>query len=292
MLKKYIPGIYILKETYEFTILSPPPQVSSPAATTLRPRFGKEYSRVDRRRLVEELSINSAESSPAALPGASPSTVSTVFTFDVGGGAGTASSSRAGSFVSDSCCSTDNDSPKSPALGRIHGNPPPEHVYMNICFPNARRAGSPLVVDTSSGAGGSRFSAEQSTALLNYAKIDLSGSGSEDGGRSKVVAGAGSKRGGGENVEYAMIDMVATAAASRVGKEHAKQREDSLRRNNSFRRAESHEGWRSRGHKDRKGSSAAQGGSHVNGRDRKSSSSASKNSGGSNTKDRKFSSPM
>lgn len=257
-------------------------KVSSPAATTLRPRFGKEYSRVDRKKLVEELSLS--DSSPAPATGGngtgmvtqqSPSTASSVFTFDVASMA----SSRT-SFLSDSY-STDNDSPKSPSvLSRVSATrEAPDHVYMNICFPNAR-SGSPLIVDTRPGSALSGISsnAEQSNALLNYAEIDLSGSGGEEG--SKRV-GKG-RRADNHRVEYAMIDMVATAAASRVGKEHAKQREDSLRRKDHFRRAES-EGWRKG--KDRKSGQA------MNGRDRKSS--ATKNSSSSSSaKDRKFSSPM
>ena len=237
-------------------------ETSSPAtATTLRPRFGKEYQRVERRRLVE----NNVTPSPGP-----PSTTSssTVFTFDV---TSMASSSRQ-SFISD--CSTDNDSPRSPML-RGHADHP---VYMNIGFPNGR-SGSPVIVEHRPPSALS-YAAEQSNALLNYAEIDLR----HTNGKSSSNGESGTprhKRPQTERVEYAMIDMVATAAASRVGKEHARQREDSLRRKDGagLRRSDS-EGWRRRGNTPTPRTPTNKGGSGSLGKS------------GNNSKDRKFSSPM
>lgn len=170
---------------------------SCTAATTMRPRFGREYHRPDRRHLVDA-------TPPPPASASSSASASSVFTFDVGSVA--SSSSR----LSD--CSTDTESPRSPP-----------HVYMNICF--ARRSGSPVILDPVPPPLTSATStATDNAALLNYAEIDLSG------GNASSSSSTSRHRSSTGRVEYAMIDMVATTAAARAGKEHARQREDSSRR--------------------------------------------------------------
>lgn len=61
--------------------------------------------------------------------------------------------------------------------------------------------------------------------MLNYAEIDLSAAEPI----MATVQRAGSRTDK-DRTEYAMIDMVLTSAASRVGREHARQREDILER--------------------------------------------------------------
>lgn len=103
---------------------------------------------------------------------------------------------------------------------------------------------------------------------MNYAEIDLSDSGKGSKPSRRYVP----KQGG---VEYAEIDMVATAAASRVGREHAQRREDTL--------------WR----KDRKdgskeNASSATRGLTVSGRDKRTSSSVARSNSVSTARDRKL----
>jgi hypothetical protein len=250
---------------------------SSPApATTLRPRFGKEYQRVERRH-HRGLVDNGGNVTPS--PATTSSSNSTVFTFDV------ASMASRMSFVSDNPGggSDSADSPRSPSVAMLRhgGGGGPEHVYMNIGFPSGRAA-SPVIVEARPpGSPYSYAGAEQSNALLNYAEIDLrhassSSNGPRGDGGGGIVTGS---RAGTERVEYAMIDMVATVAAARVGKEHAKEREDSLRRKDGLgglRRSDS-EGWRRRGNTPTP---------------RTPTSKSASLGKGSSSKDRKFSSPM
>lgn len=242
---------------------------ASPASTTLRPRFGKEYKKLDRRKLADELSIGGYATDGLRTPG-SPSVASSVFTFDT-----TSLSSRMSSI---SGYSLGNDSPRSPP----HIGPPPRspaqppgrmpHDYVNVCMP---RTDSPRFWDmTPPGSPRSLSGAsEQSNPLLNYAEIDLSQTVGDPTRPRKPMRSS--------DIEYAMIDMVATAAASRAGKEHAQLREDSLRRKDGRRgEGDSSQEYIRRSKIERKNSSVS-----SSGRSEKKPSSRS------GSKDRKFSAP-
>lgn len=172
----------------------------SPALTTMRPRYGKEYQCVDRRRLLEE-------SSPFT-PQRSPSVASTVFTFDV-------HNVVSRSSASGNCSSSGENSPKYPASLRSRRNN--DHV-------TSSRNVSPIVLDPMLDVSPTPPCVEQN-AMLNYAEIDLSSAEPI----MATVQRAGSRTDK-DRTEYAMIDMVLTSAASRVGREHARQREDILGR--------------------------------------------------------------
>ena len=188
---------------------------TSPASTTLRPRFGKEYQRLNRKKLLEE---------PEQSTPQSPS-VASVFTFDV---SSTGSPSSRMSYGSSYSRGEETPSPRSPSQKLIR-----DHLYMNVMVgkdkPESPRAIYMNVDLTPPGSPQSMCSIspappmEQVNPELNYALID----------HSKLKDSKNKPRKPPQkssNIEYAEIDMVATAAARRVGKEHAQLREDSLRR--------------------------------------------------------------
>ena len=108
--------------------------------------------------------------------------------------------------------------------------------------------------------------------MLNYAEIDLSQTDDSIRPRKPIKT---------NDIEYAMIDMVATAAASRAGKEHAQLREDSLRRKDGRRGGEDgSQEYIRRSKIERKNSTVS-----SSGRSEKKPSSRS------GSKDRKFSAP-
>lgn len=212
----------------------------SSAITTLRPRSGKEYQRMDRRKLAEVLDMSpSGDESMKTTPRSpiTPSVASTVFSFD------TTSMCSHGSFGYG--FSSGDDSPKfqPPLTPRPFSRNEP-HTYVNLTF---HKSESPRFMDTppASPRNISKIG-EQAHPQLNYAEIDLSDS-SDTTKKSRKPKREGA-------IEYAMIDMVATVAASKVGREHAKNREDSLRRkdNLSLRRSESDAREFARGGKERR----------------------------------------
>lgn len=216
---------------------------SSPAATILRPRSGKEYQKVERRRTVDE----STTASPLTTP-QSPTTGS-VFTFD--------------NFATASLCSGvsgqgDPHSPKifkmsqaeqiSVCAGSMRSETlqSPKAMYMNLDFTESTPPESPLLAPSSSAQR-----MEQMDPMLNYAEIDLSESGKNDSVTQLKklnyaemdLSSAESSRFGSVRqtkkgkktpepvpIEYSMIDMVATRAAQKARKEHAQSRDGSLRR--------------------------------------------------------------
>lgn len=186
---------------------------SSPAATTLRPRFGKEYQTLDRKKLLEEDTASSAKSTSSAC----------VFTFDISTNAESPTRMSIVSGISRS----GEESPPSHYLVRYHSYSPnaksdsSQAVYMNIESPPKAVY---MNIDLSPPESPhSNLNREQTNPLLNYAEIDLSHQ-----SNAKVSARKSPQRAC--NIEYATIDMVATAAAQRVGKEHAQLREDTLKR--------------------------------------------------------------
>jgi hypothetical protein len=215
---------------------------SSPASTILRPRSGKEYQKIERRRTIDESSA-----SPLTTP-QSPATGS-VFTFD---NFGTASLSSGVSGQGD---------PQSPKMFKLSHSEQvslctaslrseclqsPRALYMNIDFTEGSPPESPLLPSSS----GSQF--DQMESSLNYAEIDLSESGKNDNASqlrklnyaemdltttsdSPRFASVRQTKKGKKTpepvpIEYSMIDMVATRAAQKARKEHAISRDGSLRR--------------------------------------------------------------
>ncbi|KAK2161168.1 hypothetical protein LSH36_120g03051 [Paralvinella palmiformis] len=194
--------------------------VSSPAISTMRPRFGKEYKRIDRKKLAEELNMPlPGQSSVSHSTEPSPSTP-TVFTFECIPAASLRSPhSSAYSSVGDA-------SPKYPHCPTSATRHSKDPAYVNLSFlPNS----SSVILDSTpppQSPGAHSILSENSEVLLNYAEIDLS-----ESGKGKKPVRPLQKKGG---VEYAVIDMVATAAASRVGREHAQLREDKLLQMNRY----------------------------------------------------------
>lgn len=232
---------------------------ASAASTTLRPRFGMEYKKLDRRKLADDLNMSLIDGPNTPN---SPSINSSVFTFDT-----TSTASRMSSI---SAFSLGNDSPKSPSLCRGSH----DHDYVNL--PIRDYTDSPRFMDmTPPRSPALSGISEQSNPLLNYAEIDLSQT--DDSKKPRKPASRSSQ------IEYAMIDMVATAAAAKVGKAHVQLREDSLRRKDR-RPPDEQQGSKEyisrRTHRERTKSSSSFA------KERKSSTSRS------GSKDRKFSSPL
>ncbi|XP_013385075.1 mediator of RNA polymerase II transcription subunit 1 [Lingula anatina] len=190
---------------------------SSPASTTLRPRFGKEYQTVDRKRLLAD-SKSPVLGSPARSPRSPALTPTSVFTFDL---------AQPGSPTKVSIQSSPNHSrgdpqpfSHSPSHYYVQYDnklDSPKAIYVNVASPRAvymnvdlSPPSSPVLPQPS----------EQSNPMLNYAEIDLTHTGAVLRRPSQKTC----------MTEYTTIDMVATVAAQRVGKEHAQLREDSLLR--------------------------------------------------------------
>ncbi|KAL5018490.1 hypothetical protein ScPMuIL_004212 [Solemya velum] len=189
---------------------------SSPASTILRPRSGKNYQMVERRRLVTD----SPDSSPS--PGITPNSPSngSFFTFDL---------STSPSKLSVMSKEAESPCPHPPVrLSSLPGYVKsmeaigsPKLMYMNV---DMTPPPSPLVLS-------SLPVSERMERQLNYAEIDLSLPPRKQIGRvKKPVKKTTSKK---KVIAYAMIDMVATAAAQKAGKEHAQSRADSLSRQHS-----------------------------------------------------------
>ncbi|XP_074647863.1 uncharacterized protein LOC141903579 [Tubulanus polymorphus] len=159
---------------------------TSPAATVLRPRSGKQYQKLDRKKLAEDLNCNGGSGAGAAdstqTTPISPTSSTSVFTFD---------QEMNGSPTRNSYFSSHgNDSPKSPhevaaALrghkqqrgGGISGaTGGDQRIYMNV-----RESPKMMymnTMDTPPGTppqfGVSPQALEQINPLLNYAELDLS----------------------------------------------------------------------------------------------------------------------
>ncbi|XP_052781078.1 uncharacterized protein LOC128217750 isoform X1 [Mya arenaria] len=204
---------------------------SSPASTILRPRSGKEYQKVERRRTLDD----SVTTSPLMTP-QSPNTGS-VFTFDNI----VTSSFLSGSEVQSSKFFKSSSSDQSSIITRSESMRSPTAMYMNIDFTgDMSPPESPLLVP-----------AEQIEPMLNYAEIDLSEAGRSETANSQarmlnyaemdlsIPERFGNTRKSTKKskkaaepvpVEYSMIDMVATRAAQKARKDHAQSRDGSLHR--------------------------------------------------------------
>ena len=188
---------------------------SSPASTILRPRSGKEYQKVERRRTLETTD-DSAATSPLTTP-QSPAGGS-VFTFDT-------------PFIGSESCFGELQSPKFSKLSqaelasmsislRSDSVQSPRVMYMNIDLSPPE---SPLPSAMS-------MPAEQLEPQLNYAEIDLTEAGRSESLRQNKRSKRTTEP---TPIEYSMIDMVATRAASKARKQHALNRDGSLHRDRS-----------------------------------------------------------
>ena len=166
-------------------------QNTSPAASVLRPRSGKEYYVPDRKMLVE---VFGSKLNRSSIGG-------TMFTFDVSGPASTTSSGT--------------NSPVSPNNNRSStAVTPPLQTYLAQRFSEfGSKPGSPRLLNGN----------DQPT--LNYIQLDHFSDVHVRPSVPKPVNTIAKSSG----VDYTVIDMVATAAASRVAREHVKEREDSIR---------------------------------------------------------------
>lgn len=206
---------------------------SSPASTILRPRSGKEYQKIERRRTLDDSNATSPLTTPQ-----SPANCS-VFTFDNLGTPSLGSSQA---------------EPQSPKLQKVPSNAEqaslcpssrseiiqsPRALYMNIDFSETTPPDSPAPTFVA---------LEQVEPMLNYAEIDLSDSARNENQDRKLnyaemdlstterrsssfrQTKKGKKMPEPIPIEYSMIDMVATRAAQKARKEHAQSRDGSLRR--------------------------------------------------------------
>lgn len=122
------------------------------------------------------------------------------------------------------CSSFGDGSPRSPSVSsyasssRTRG----EHDYVNFTPSTTNNSlSSPRPYECSEPGSPMSIGSEISNPRLNYAELDLS----QNNGHRPV---RNSPRV--SDITYAQIDVVAMVAASKVGKEHAKHREDSLKR--------------------------------------------------------------
>jgi len=187
---------------------TPSQRTTSHATTTLRPRYGKEYHRIDRNRL-----ISSGDSSPlftSTPPSRSPmSAVSrnqaTVFNFDT--------VPRSLATMCGSQIGSDDNSPKFPASV--------VHPYANV------DSTPPIVLDAILGpAIVDRSNAD--SAMVNYTDLDLVTPSLLES--VPVIKTLRNPRGNDPPTEYAQIDLVATAAASQASRMHTRDRQDALER--------------------------------------------------------------
>ncbi|XP_045213792.2 uncharacterized protein LOC123564348 [Mercenaria mercenaria] len=215
---------------------------SSPASTILRPRSGKEYQKIERRRTVDESST-----SPLTTP-QSPATGS-VFTFDNYGTVSLSSGvSGQGEQHSPKVIKPSQSEQVSMCAASLRSESvqSPRALYMNIDFTDFTPPESPLLPPCTASQP-----MDQMEPMLNYAEIDLSESGRNDSSAqlrklnyaemdlsspdtSRFASVRQTKKGKKTPepvpIEYSMIDMVATRAAQKARKEHAISRDGSLRR--------------------------------------------------------------
>ena len=211
---------------------------SSPASTILRPRSGKEYQLIERRRTHDDSNATSPLTTPQ-----SPAN-SSVFTFDHLGTPSLGSSqSDAHSPKFSKVPSQSEQASVCPSL-QSENLLMPRALYMNIDFTeNAPETPPPS-------PGITFIAPEQSEPMLNYAEIDLSDAGRNESQSKKLnyaemdlsppvserrssslrQTKKGKKAPAPIPIEYSMIDMIATQAAQKARTEHAQSREGSLGR--------------------------------------------------------------
>ncbi|KAK3090188.1 hypothetical protein FSP39_009891 [Pinctada imbricata] len=185
---------------------------NSPGTTILRPRSGKNYLFIERKRPLNE----SSESSPVQSPH-SPSVNSSVFTFD-----DQISCSQYSAY------SRDRESPNVPKVLRSDSLysrfseriSPPKATYMNV---DMTPPSSPPY------CGGLSVPSETAERQLNYADIDLTLP-TRASRKYRKASQKSIKIPKTETIDYALIDMEATVAIQCLGQEHKMSREDSLRR--------------------------------------------------------------
>ncbi|XP_052265608.1 uncharacterized protein LOC127868060 isoform X2 [Dreissena polymorpha] len=204
---------------------------SSPASTILRPRSGREYQKIERRRTHDDSNMTSPLTTPQ-----SPMTGS-VFTFD-----NVATSSIVSADQYSPKLTKNSSSEQASICTRSESLKSPTVFYMNLDF-DVSPPDSPLPEANAM---------ELMEPMLNYAEIDLSESGRSELSPSqsrrinladldhsvseRLLASAlrpskkSKKLAEPIPIEYSMIDMVATQAASKARKDHAQSRDGTLRR--------------------------------------------------------------
>jgi hypothetical protein len=189
---------------------APLQRTTSHATTTLRPRYGKEYHRIDRNRLV-----SSGENSPlltcSTPPSRSPMSAvsrntSNVFNFDT--------VPRSLATMCGSQIGSDDNSPK--MLANV------VHPYANVDSTPPIVLGEILYTATAA----DRASAD--AAMVNYTDLDLATPALMES--TPVVRPSRNLRPHDPPTEYAQIDLVATAAASQASRMHIRDRQDALDR--------------------------------------------------------------
>lgn len=172
-----------------------------PGTTTLRPRSGREYQVVERRRTPSDSCASSPHTPQTPQTPYSPSSVAYVFTFDSPSTSGASAACPCPHVESNTVCTCPH-SPRS-HLPSVSSEVPTPH--------SSQVPKSPGLLPI-----------EQAEPQLNYAVIDLTSVPKDKiRKRHKVQRAA--------TIEYAKIDMVATRAVQKA----AQHREDTLRRSHS-----------------------------------------------------------
>jgi hypothetical protein len=200
------------RRSVQSEVLSSAPlqRTTSHATTTLRPRYGKEYHRIDRNRLV-----SSGENSPlltcSTPPSRSPmSAISrntcNVFNFDT--------VPRSLATMGGSQIGSDDNSPK--MLASV------VHPYANV------DSTPPIVLDAIIGPAATIDRTSADAAMVNYTDLDLVTPALMES--TPVGRSLRNLRPHDPPTEYAQIDLVATAAASQASRMHTRDRQDALDR--------------------------------------------------------------
>ncbi|GAB1598049.1 uncharacterized protein LOC115218370 isoform X1 [Argonauta hians] len=163
---------------------------SSPASTILRPRSGKDYQLVERKKSIDGSSADTG--SPQT-----PQSANLVFTFD------NLPQAITNNFTNGPSLSAANDNPAYVNLGPDLDTRDSVTSYVNI---DMTPPCSPFNL------------VDQTEPLLNYAEIDLSSNFPNISNQMKASNPRNSV------IDYATIDMVATVAAQKAGEKHAQSR--------------------------------------------------------------------
>ncbi|XP_029644002.1 uncharacterized protein LOC115218370 isoform X1 [Octopus sinensis] len=172
---------------------------SSPASTILRPRSGKDYQLVERKKSIDGCSADTG--SPQTPQSAS---AGLVFTFD--------------------------NLPQAVSNNINNNSPPPQNenpAYVNLGRdPDTHESVSSYVNIDMTPPCSPFTSVDQPEPLLNYAEIDLSSNFPNGPTQMKATNPRDSI------IDYATIDMVATVAAQKAGEEHAQSRGECFQASN------------------------------------------------------------
>jgi hypothetical protein len=199
------------RRSVQSEVLSSAPlqRTTSHATTTMRPRYGKEYHRIDRNRLVssDENSPQLTNTPPSRSPMSAVSrNTTTVFTFD--------SMPRSLATMYSNQIGSDDNSPK--MLANV------VHPYANV------DSTPPIVLDAILGPAAITDRVNADSAMVNYSDLDLGTPAMIES--APVIKPLRNLRAHDPPTEYAQIDLVATAAASQASRMHTRDRQDALDR--------------------------------------------------------------